>query len=214
MKKKNLIINFLFDKKNNWISKFIKRDIFYIKNLKIRKYYDLKKIKNQNITFVLGYTKKLPNKFLISNKMVLIIHESNLPKGKGFSPIQWQLLKNKKKIKTCLFAATNFLDSGDIIHKDTIIFKGTELYDEIREKQAISSINLINKFLKTYPNIKRNKQTGISTFYRRRTPEDSRININMSIKKQFNKFRIVNNDEWPAFFIYKNQKYILKIFRK
>ena len=38
------------------------------------------------------------------------------------------------------------------------------------------------------------------------------MNINKSIKSQFNKLRIVNNEQWPAFFYYKNKKFIIKIF--
>ena len=133
MKKKNIIINFLFDKKNNWINKYISKKKFNRKNLIIRKYLDPKKIKKQDIVFVLGYTKKLSKSFLKNNKYVLIVHESDLPKGKGFSPMQWQILENKNKIKVCLFVAAISFDSGDILLRDTISLDGTELYKEIRQ---------------------------------------------------------------------------------
>ena len=51
MKKKNLILNFLFDKKNNWINEYIKKKKFSKKNLIIRKYLDPKKIKKQDIEY-------------------------------------------------------------------------------------------------------------------------------------------------------------------
>ena len=214
MKKKKLIINFLFDKSNDWISKFILRKNFKRSNILIKKYFDFKKIKKQDIVCVLGYTKKLPENFIKNNKYVLIIHESPLPKGKGFSPLQWQILENKKKITACLFSANNYFDSGDILLREQITLDGTELYDEIREKQATTSIKLINKFLKSYPFIKKIRQKGESSFYRKRSPKDSELDIKKSIISQFNKLRIANNNEWPSFFVYKNQKYILKIFKK
>ena len=213
MEKKKLILNFLLDRKNNWINKYILKHNFFNKNLIIRKYYNSKKIKKQKIVFVLGYTKKLSDDFLKKNKYVLIIHESALPKGKGFSPLQWQILENKKKITACLFVATNSFDSGDILFKDNISLNGTELYEEIRQIQAMTTIKLINKFIKKYPNLKKTKQKGKETFYKRRYPKDSEININKSIKNQFNKLRIANNKDWPSFFLYKKQKYILKIFK-
>ena len=80
----------------------------------------------------------------------MIIHESALPKGKGFSPLQWQILNNKNKISTCLFMASDKFDSGDILFKDYILLNGTELYEELRQKQTAISIKLINKFLKYY----------------------------------------------------------------
>ena len=49
--------------------------------------------------FVIGYTKILPKEFLEGNKLVLVIHESDLPKGKGFSPVQWQILEGKIKFQ-------------------------------------------------------------------------------------------------------------------
>jgi methionyl-tRNA formyltransferase len=214
MKKKKIIVNFLFDRKNNWINKYISKKKFLRKNLIIKKYLDPKKIKKQEIVFVLGYTKILSADFLKNNKYVLVVHESALPKGKGFSPLQWQILKNKNKITVCLFIATISFDSGDILFKDTIYLNGSELYEEIRQKQVMTSIKLINKFLKNYPKIKQTKQKGEETFFKRRLPKDSEININKTIKSQFNKFRIANNDDWPLFFLYKNQKYILKIFKK
>jgi methionyl-tRNA formyltransferase len=214
MEKKNLILNFLFDKKNNWINEYIKKKKFLKKNLIIRKYLDPKKIKKQEIVFVLGYTRKLSEKFLKSNKYVMIIHESDLPKGKGFSPLQWQILNNKNKITACLFMATISFDSGDILFKNNILLNGTELYEEIRQKQAITSIKLINKFLKYYPKIKRTKQVGNETFYKRRLPKDSEIDVNKSIKSQFNKLRIANNEDWPSFFLHKKHVYTLKILKK
>jgi methionyl-tRNA formyltransferase len=65
--------------------------------------------------------------------------------------------------------------------------------------------------LKLYPNIKGEKQQGDASFTKKRKPEDSEFNINKTIKEQFNLFRIVDNKNYPAFFIYKGSKYILSI---
>ena len=58
-----------------------------------------------------------------------------------------------------------------------------------------------------------NSQKGKITNYRRRKPTDSKLNINKSLKEQFNLLRIVDNKKYPAYFEYKDQKYILKIFK-
>ena len=77
---------------------------FYISHLKkkSRRYLfkiesNFKKIKNQNIVFILNYTKILPKSFLLKNNLNLVVHTSELPKGKGFAPLQWQILENKTK---------------------------------------------------------------------------------------------------------------------
>ena len=117
----------------------------------------------------------------------------------------------KKKITVCLLEVSKKFDSGDIYEKTNIILDGSELYKEIRHKQAEATFKLIQKFLKKYPNFNSTSQFGKPTYYRKRIPEDSQLNINKSIKSQFNLLRICNNEEWPAFFVLNGIKYVLKI---
>ena len=209
-------IGFLFDKTNPWIIRFLP----LLKKLSKKKYKciffkDYTKIKNFEIVFVLGYTKILPEGFIKQNKIVLVVHGSNLPKFKGFAPVQWQILKNRKNITNSLVMLGNNekVDSGKIVLQNKILLEGDELYDEIRKKQFDSTYKLIKNFLSIYPNFKIKKQKGKSTFLRKRKKDDSKININKSIKSQFNLLRISNNNDWPAFFFHKKNKYILKIFK-
>ena len=82
------------------------------------------------------------------------------------------------------------------------------------EIQAYQTIKILKNFLKNYPRMKLKKQKGKGNFNKRRTKKDSQININKSIKSQFNHLRICDNDKYPAFFKYKNNKYFLKIFKE
>lgn len=205
---------FLLDPSNLWIEKFLKESL-----KKFPKKYNYKITKNckiikNSVVFVLSYTKILGVNFLKRNKKVLIIHPSNLPKDKGFAPVQNQVLRNKKLIHICLLEASKKVDSGPVIYRDTFLLSGHELSSEIRKKQAISTFQLINKFLKNYPNYKAYKQKGVSNFNKKRRPKDSEININKSIKSQFNLLRICDNDYFPAFFKYKKNIYVMKIFKK
>jgi len=205
-------ICFLLDRDNNWLSGYCINYKKKNKNRAIKIYYNFKKIKNYDYVFVLGYTKILPKIFIERNKLVMVIHESNLPKGKGFSPLQWQILQNKNIIKVNLIKLEPKVDSGDIILTDYLKLNGSELYDEIREKQSEVTFQLIEKFLNKKI-IQYKKQKNKETFFRKRNANDSKLDINQSLKKSFNLFRICNNEEWPAFFYYKNHKYILKIFK-
>ena len=208
-------VAFLFDKRNNWISNFIKRDKFkrYNKKFSFNFFENKNKVKKFDIFFILGFTKILNKKFLQQNKLCLVIHESKLPLGRGFAPVQWQILKNKNKITVCLISINEKIDQGDIILKSIITFRGDELSDEIRFKQATASILLIKKFLKKFPHYILTKQKGKSTFYRRRNKFDSELNLNQSIKKQFNLLRICDNENYPAYFVFKKKKYVIKIFK-
>ena len=116
------------------------------------------------------------------------------------------------KITVSLIEANNNVDGGDIILQSELKLHGLELYNEIRLKQAEVTFNLISEFLKKYPNHERIKQVGEGSFFPKRNPEDGELDINKTIKEQFNKLRIGNNDSWPSFFKINGKKFIIKIY--
>ena len=184
---KKIKVKLLINNKNSWFSKYLVK--FFKKKSKkhIFKFEEkINNIKNQDMIFFINLTNILKERFLKKNKLNLVIHAGNLPKDKGGAPLQWQILRGKNEISVCLFEATKLVDAGDIIMKTKIKFNGSELYDELRDKQAKVMIKLIKNFLKIYPNFKRKKQLGKSTFNRLRKPKDSELNIHKSIKSQFN----------------------------
>lgn len=207
-------IFFLLDRQNNWIKKKLKSYLInFPKNYNYKITEDAKKLNNK-IVFVISYTKILKNTFLKRNKEVFIIHPSKLPKDKGFAPVQNQVLRNKNLIHIAIIRASNTVDSGPVGMRSKFLLIGHELSEEIREKQALATFNIIKKFLKKYPNIQYKKQRGFSTFNKKRSFTDNRLNINKSIKSQFNLLRIVNNKLYPASFEYKKNTYLLKIVKK
>ena len=74
-----LKVALLFDKKNDWMSKFFENEVFNIQNFMIKKFFEPDDVYDFDIVFLLGYTKILPKKFLQSNKLTLVVHESDLP---------------------------------------------------------------------------------------------------------------------------------------
>ena len=206
-------VTFLFDKTNLWFEKRLKNYNFKLDKkytFKISKNY--KKVKNQNIVFPIGYTRILPESFLKNNKLVLIAHPSKLPKDKGFAPMQYQILKNKKKIYMSLIKAVKEVDAGPIFAQMPFKLNGTELYNEIRSIQGSEILKIIKKFLIKYPKVKFKTQIGKSNFNKRRRTKDSKLNINKTIKQQFNHLRINDNQLYPSYFYMKGKKYFLKIY--
>ena len=211
-----LKVGFLIDKENSWF--FLNLNKYY-KTLDKKKYFkkisfNSRSFNNFDILFIINYTKIINNSVLKKIKLPIVIHASDLPKGKGFSPLMWQVLENKKKIKVSMIKAVKKVDSGPIIFKKQIKLNGTELYDELRLKLSKVIVYLMKKLLIVYPNLKLKSQKGNSTFYKKRQPKDSNLNINKSLKSQFNLLRTCDNRNWPAFFSYKNRKYVLKIYKK
>ena len=215
MKKKLYKVTFLLDKSNLWFEKKLKNYNFKLNNkyiFKISK--NPNKIKNQDIVFPLSYTKILPMSFLKKNNLVLIVHSSKLPKDKGFAPLQYQILKNKNKFYMSLIKAEEKVDAGPIYLQNSFVLNGTELYDEIRNIEGMEILNIIKKFLVKYPPVKSKKQIGKGNFNKRRHPKDSQLDVNKTIKQQFNHIRINDNEFHPSFFYYKGQKYIVKVFKE
>ena len=54
-------------------------------------------------------------------------------------------------------------------------------------------------------------QKGDVSYYPRRTIEDSELDVDKTIREQFNLLRVVDNDNYPAFIKMHDKKYILKI---
>ena len=134
-------------------------------------------------------------------------------KEKDFLLYSGNLLKVKTKLTICLVEASHGVrvDSGRIYLKSNFKIPETSLLPEIRKYQFLATINIIKKFLKIYPNIYPKKQRGQSTYFKKRTLLDNEININKSIKKNFNLMRIADNDRYPSYFG-SNKKFIIKIF--
>lgn len=164
-----------------------------------------------NIVFILSYFRLIGSEHLKLHEHNLVVHESDLPKGKGWAPYFWQILQGKNRIPVVLFEATQAMDAGNIYFKDCIRLEGHELNAELREKQALKSIELCLRFLRAGSAVCGKPQKGKSTLFPKRTPKDSELNINKSIKNQFNLLRIADNLEYPVFFRYKKAKYTLKI---
>jgi methionyl-tRNA formyltransferase len=110
-----------------------------------------------------------------------------------------------------LFEAKDKVDSGNIYLQESIILDGSELIDELREKQGKATMKLILQFVAQYPNIQGRAQNGESSYYPRRTAEDSRLDVDMTIREQFNLLRVVDNERYPAFFENKGIKYKIEI---
>ena len=204
-------IAFLFDKTNDWLSQYLPEGLKTSKKFNAHVFYEEAKVRSFDLVFVLGYTKVLKGEILSSNKLLLVVHESDLPEGRGLAPVQWQILEGKADITVCLLEISDEVDAGNIFEKMILSLDGSELYGEIRKKQAVITFELIARFLETYPNLNSETQQGKPTFYRRRNPSDSQLDLDKTIRDQFNLLRICNNKDWPAFFELDGVRYTIKI---
>lgn len=137
-----------------------------------------------------------------------VIHESDLPKGRGWSPLAWQILDGSNRIVLSLIEMQALVDTGPIVLQRLAIFEGHELYDEIHSKIALSKLALIDQFLKEGGMPK--EQEGEPTYYPRRYPHQSELDVNLSIAEQFDLLRVCD-PRFPAYFKHRGCTYTVTV---
>ena len=112
-----------------------------------------------------------------------------------------------------LFEARQEVDSGEIYYSEAIVFEGHELLPELRSSLMEKSFELCTRFVENYPAVvsTRKEQVGEPSYYARRGPEDSLLNVNQPLVSHFNLLRTVDNQAYPAFFEHQGQRYRLAI---
>ena len=163
--------------------------------------------------FCMSFSKIVSGNLRARFRHTLVVHESDLPRGKGWSPLTWRILEGHNHIPVTLFEAQDRVDSGAIYAQSWLDFQGNELIDEMRGAQAEATLELCRWFVDDYPaSAERSRaQTGAESFYPRRRPNDSRLDPDKSIADQFDLLRVVDNARYPAFFDWRGQRYEMTI---
>lgn len=145
----------------------------------------------------------------------LVLHASDLPEGRGWSPHVWDVISGRDRITVSLISAEDPVDTGAIWNQKTIDLKGYELFDEINHMVFQAEIDLMSWFcshvgdVQPWPQDSEKKET----YRRRRWPEDSQIDPTKSIEEQFNLLRVCDPDRYPAYFELCGKKFKLIIER-
>ncbi|MBT4733251.1 methionyl-tRNA formyltransferase, partial [Candidatus Woesearchaeota archaeon] len=121
-------------------------------------------------------------------------------------------LEGENKIPFTMIEASSKVDNGDIYMQEILELTNHELNEELRDKQAKMIMQMCIKFVNNYEQYKIPvKQNGNGSFYKKRDKKDSALDIDKTIRDQFNLLRVVNNSDYPAYFELDGKRYILKI---
>ena len=201
--------------KNSWMNNHIPRllEKALAIGCSIRWIHDHRHLQPGDICFLLSYGRVVSEEFLALNRHNLVVHASALPKGKGWSPMTWQILEGATEIPLTLFEAAADLDAGPIYAQEMLRLQGTELVSDWQHLQAEATIRLCSSWLRDYPmsSDSPQPQIGEESCYARRRPEDSRLDPHMSLVDQFSLLQVVDNDAYPAFFELRGKRYLLQI---
>jgi methionyl-tRNA formyltransferase len=204
--------------KNSWANQYVNliRKKLKTKNDSVFIYDNHKKLKSgYDINVIFSYFKIISKKYLLKSKHNIIPHESNLPFGRGMSPLTWQILNSKNTIVFSLFEADQKVDAGKVYYKKKVKIAKNLLFNEIKKKQLNINLNLIYKFISFY---KKNgiapkslKQNGKPSYFKTRKPLHSKMSLSKSIRSQFNLLRVCDEKNYPAYFKIFGKKYIIKL---
>lgn len=205
-------ITILTDNPNSWIIPYVNDLKNRLTNHDITHIFSSNDIIGGDIMLMLSCEKILKKEHLEKHKSNIVVHPSKLPHGKGWSPLAWQILEGANEIPVSLFEAVEGVDAGDVYIVDYIKLDGSELNHQIKHKQGILTIDMVMKYINEFESIIGNPQTGEETFYPRRKEKENELDVNKTIAEQFNLFRVVDNERYPAHFNLNGNKYILKIY--
>tara|TARA_B100000965_G_C19484206_1_gene709991 strand:+ start:177 stop:839 length:663 start_codon:yes stop_codon:yes gene_type:complete len=127
----------------------------------------------------------------------IMLHPSPLPKYRGGSPIQNQIINGEKNSAVTLFKMTRNLDDGDIYKQIPFSLKGSldDIFNRIIKLGYKATLEIINN---NY-NLKKQNNSE-ATYYKRLHPSNSEITIeeikNYSAEYLHNKIRMLN-DPYP-----------------
>jgi methionyl-tRNA formyltransferase len=184
------------------------------KKIKVNKkinYQEIKKSKPK-IIFFIHWSQIIPEKIYKEN-LCIQFHSSNLPHFKGGSPIQNQIIQGIKKTKISAFKVERKLDAGKVCIKRDLSLSGSaeDIFIEMEKK----SFQMINHLI-LRKNIKFYKQKGSGSFFPRRKPYHSNLQLikNPNLKDIYNFIRMLDADGYPnAFINFNGFKILLKQVR-
>lgn len=166
------------------------------------------------LIIVMGWRTIIPAEVLnIPERGVVAVHESLLPKYRGFAPINWAIINGEKVSGVTLFYLDEGVDSGDIVAQRKISIRSTDTGFMLYQKTKIASVEILLDYLEslkkgTAPRIKQNEKEA--TYTCSRIPEDGQIIWDDSTKDIYNLIRALSDPYPGAFTYYQGKKIIIQ----
>lgn len=160
-----------------------------------KKHYDEDKILSYNPDLILFYGWSwIVGERLINKFYCIMLHPAPLPKYRGGSPIQNQIINGEKNSAVTLFLMDNGMDTGPILKQEEFKLNGnlSEIFERICNIGYKLTIELFNEGLKPLE-----QNHSIATTFKRRSPSQSEITLEelqtKSSEYLYNKIRMLQN---------------------
>jgi methionyl-tRNA formyltransferase len=137
-----------------------------------------------DVVFCLGWRTLIPMEVLgCAPQGGIAVHDSLLPRLRGFAPSNWGLILGHDELGATLFELTDSVDAGDIYFQEALVPEPTETYESIQSRIADLSVRLFDQFLdaaKAGALVARRQNHADATFTCARSPVDGEIDWSMS----------------------------------
>ena len=164
--------------------------------------------------FALSYPKVIPEETRSLYGYCFVLHGSNLPDGRGWSPVTWQILDGETLFTMSLINMSEPVDSGEIVAQREFEVKKNLLFDEISSAIGYVQADLIEASLRMTPEqLMGAKQKVTPSYFGRRSPSDSEIDPHRPLSEQWDQLRVADPSRYPSFFNFLGHKYLLKVER-
>lgn len=173
--------------------------------------HSVKDLTGGDLLFLISCAEIISKELRDKYQKTLIIHSSDLPQGRGWSPHIWGIIEGKTEIVSSLLEAEDKVDTGDIWKKIKVKIPKSCLSEEINQLLFDTLKQLMDFAVNNFSIIIPVAQKGQSSHYRKRTPEDSELDVDKTIKEQFDLLRVCDVDRFPAFFELYGCKYRIEI---
>ncbi|MFT6692982.1 MAG: methionyl-tRNA formyltransferase [Colwellia sp.] len=125
-------------------------------------------------------------------------HMTDLPYGRGGSPLQNLISLGHKETKLTALKMTNQLDAGAVYLKAPLSLQGSA--QEIFERSAKLTFEMIKSIITLEPIPI--EQAGEVTNFSRRKPEQSRVQGNETLTELYDLIRMMDADSYPKAFMH------------
>jgi methionyl-tRNA formyltransferase len=173
---------------------------------------DKRELRGGDVLFLVSCSEIIDAAIRSLYRATLVIHASDLPEGRGWSPHIWQILEGKNQIKVTLLEAEDAVDSGKIWAQRDMVLEGHELFDEINSKLFMTELELMEFAVTNFETVAPLAQDGRpASHYRKRTPDDSRLDTDRTLAEQFDLLRVADGERFPAFFDFRGHRYYVQL---
>jgi methionyl-tRNA formyltransferase len=163
-----------------------------------------------DILFLISCSEIVSKQIRGQYRQCFVVHASDLPKGRGWSPLVWQILEGQENIYVSLIEADDPVDSGKVWRKECVYFAKHFDFEEICRELFVSEIRLMDYAVEAVAAGKSGtEQVGEETYYAKRNRSDSRIDIEKPLREQFNLLRVSDPTRYPIFFDHLGYRYQL-----